>query len=393
MTDNRSALPKPEMRVAPIAQSSGTRRSHVALVPGEAVPVLRLDLPDKLRGAAREEVALRQAADMLGETAGALDVRPLTLSGKERSWSHVMVADRAALHDWHAKAGRRVKALLPDTLALPVAEGVWVFHAEAGRVRARLGPEDAMAGPEPVVARQLRDLLRQADPAPLAALCTGEAMPLIAAILAEAGVTVANRPGDLPPGVPALAAFSRGELALDLRRDPQAARNRIQRAVRAWRWPVMIAALAAGLWTAAQMAVIRAAEQETRAVQAATLDMVRAEFVPAGPILDVRVQVARQLAEMRAAATPQAEAVQGFDLFARAARALDRAGVKVQSVSDQAGGGIGLVVETDDFAGLDALVDALTALPMRVEVQDARLVDVGTAVSAELVLQVPEGAE
>lgn len=365
----------------------------MALVPGEAVPVLRLDLPEKLRGAAREEVARRQAADLLGDVTGTLDVRPLTLEGKAKSWSHVIVADRAALRDWHAQAGRRVRALLPDTLALPVAEGLWVFEAEAGRVRARLGPEDAMAGPEPVVAGQLRSLLRQADPAPLAALCTGDHMPLISAILAEAKVPVANSPGELPSGMPALTAFSRGELALDLRRDPQAARTRIQRGVRAWRWPVMIAAIAAGLWAAAQIAAIRAAEQETRSVQGATLDLVRAEFVPTGPILDVRVQVARQLADMRAAAMPQAEQMQSFDVFALAARTLDRAGLDVQSVSDHASGGIGVVVQTDDFAGLDALVEDLSTQPLLVEVRDARLVEATNRVSAEIVLQASEGGE
>ena len=365
----------------------------MALVPGEAVPVLRLDLPEKLRGAAREEVARRQAADLLGDVAGTLDVRPLTLEGKAKSWSHVMVADRAALRDWHAQAGRRVRALLPDTLALPVAEGLWVFEAEAGRVRARLGPEDAMAGPEPVVASQLRSLLRQAERAPLAALCTGDDMPQILAILAEAKVPVTNSPGELPLGMPALTAFSRGELALDLRRDPQAARTRIQRGVRAWRWPVMIAAIAAGLWAAAQIAVIRAAEQETRSVQSATLDLVRAEFVPTGPILDVHVQVARQLADMRAAATPQAEQMQSFDVFALAARTLDRAGLDVQSVSDHASGGIGVVVQTDDFAGLDALVEDLSTQPLLVEVRDARLVEATNRVSAEIVLQASEGGE
>lgn len=393
MTEKRSSLPKPEIRVALVGQSGKTRWRHVALVPGEAVPILRLDLPDKLRGAAREGVARRQAADLLGEAAETLDVRPLALGGSERSWVHVMVADRALLRDWHAQAGHRAKALLPDTLALPVAEGLWVFEADMGRVRARFGPEDAMAGPEPVVARQLQALLRQSDPVPRAALCSGDAMPLITDALAEAKVPVATRTSDLPSDISDLTAFSRGELALDLRRDPQAARNRVQRAVQAWRWPVLVAAIAAGLWAASQMVVIRAAQEENRSVQSATLDMVRAEFVPSGPILDVRIQVAQRLSELRAGDTPAVERTQSFDVFALAARALDKPTFRVQAVSDNASGGINVLVESDDFASLDALVEALNVLPLLVEVKDARLLENTDRVSAELVIRAPEGGE
>lgn len=393
MTEKRSSLSKPEIRVAQIAQSGKTRRRHVALVPGEEVSVLRLDLPDKLRGAAREDVARRQAADLLGEAVETLDVRPLTLDGSERSWSNVMVADRAAMRNWQAQAGRRVKALLPDTLALPVAEGLWVFEADMGRVRARLGPEDAMAGPEPVVGHQLRILLQQSKPAPRAALCIGDHVPLIAAALAEAKVPVATRTSDLPSDIPELAAFSRGELSLDLRRDPQAARNRIQRAVRAWRLPVLAAAITAGLWAAAQMVVIGAAQQETRALQSETLEMVRAEFVPSGPILDIRVQVARRLSELQASASPAAAQAQSFDVFALAARALDQTGIRVQAVSDQASGGIIVRIDSDDFASLDALVEALNVRPLLVEVKDARLSENTDRVSAELVILAPGGGK
>lgn len=393
MTEKRSSFPKPELRVALVGQSGKMRRQHVALVPGEAVPILRLDLPDKLRGAAREGVARRQAADLLGQAAETLDVRPLTLGGSERSWDHVMVADRALLRDWHAQAGHRAKALLPDTLALPVAEGLWVFEADAGRVRARLGPADAAAGSEPVVARQLRALLRQSEPKPRAALCIGDAMPIITGTLAEASVPVVTRTSDLPSDIRELTAFSRGELALDLRRDPQAARNRIQRAVNAWRWPVLVAAIAAGLWAAAQTVVIRAAQHETRSLQSATLDMVRAELVPTGPILDVRVQVAQRLSELRAADAPAATQVQSFDVFALAARALDKPTLRVQAVSNDASGGINVLVESDDFASLDALVEALDVLPLLVEVKDARLLESTDRVSAELIVRAPEVGE
>ena len=112
-----------------------------------------------------------------------------------------------------------------------------------------------------------------------------------------------------------------------------------------------------------------------------------------GMFLDVRVQVAQRLSELRAADAPAATQVQSFDVFALAARALDKPTLRVQAVSNDASGGINVLVESDDFASLDALVKALDVLPLLVEVKDARLLESTDRVSAELIVRAPEVGE
>lgn len=379
----------PGLAVAPIA-GARPRGRHVALVPGESVPLVALDLPKGLKGAAREQVAQRQLADMLGTDAATLQLRPFAPDGKTDAWSSVLVTERGQVAAWRAQTGRRCVALLPEYLALPVAADVWTVSGTPDRVHARFGPEDGVTTTQAALCLQAARVLAQGH-RPLRVLLFGPGLPAFEALLQQAEIPLEANPGKAATA--SLRAFSRGELTLDLRADPQAARTRLRRQVRAWQWPVLIGTVAAALWAATQLTVIRAAEQETAAVNARSLQVTRQHFVPSGPILDMRVQVTRVLADERASLRASTNDVSPLDLFADAAPVLSGSGARLQSVAWDPAGGLRLILEVKDFAAVDALVDALGAEGLQVTVRDARLTEQTGAVLADLALDLPEGGE
>ncbi|WP_323769597.1 GspL/Epsl periplasmic domain-containing protein [Antarctobacter sp.] len=386
MHDTKALPTDPGLATVPIAEPA-PRGRYVALVPGEAVPLVTLDLPNGLRGRAREQVAQRQLADMLGADAASLQLRPFAPEGMAETWSKVMLAERAQVAKWRGQTGGRCAAVLPDYLALPVSEGVWTVVGTPDRLRVRFGPGDGATTTEGALCLQAARLVA-AGHAPDRVLRFGAPLPAFEGWLAQAGIPLETDP--TKAGSAPLRAFSRGELTLDLRADPQAARTRLQRQVRAWQWPVLTGAVAAALWAATQLTVIRAVEEETATVTTRALQATRQNFVPAGPILDMRVQVARVLADERAALRASNDDVSPLDLFADAAPVVSGAGADLQSVAWEPSGGLRLVLQAGDFAAVDALVDALGAEGLRVTVRDARLAEDSGRVTADLEIGLPE---
>src|SRR6056297_2519329 len=80
----------------------------VAVVPGEAVPLIPLDLPGALRGTARERVARRQLRDAYGGGEAGLDARPARLGETPETWQRMLVAEAGARADWARSEERRV---------------------------------------------------------------------------------------------------------------------------------------------------------------------------------------------------------------------------------------------------------------------------------------------
>ena len=217
----------------------------VALVPGGDVPLIALDLPAGLRGQAREDVARRQLKDRLGLGPEALVMRPFATDGAD-TWHHALVAEAGQLAAWRDLPCR---AVLPDYLALPAAEGVWTLAVEDGTLLARLGPGDGFSAPLPLAPAMLRAALKAGPPR--AVLRLGAPSAALDDPLAEAQLHVARRAEEIAEaGLPLPQRLAHGELAMDLRRDPQAARARLRRRLRPWRWPYLFAACATGLWAA-----------------------------------------------------------------------------------------------------------------------------------------------
>ena len=92
--------------------------AHVAVVPGAQAPLLALELPDGLRGIARERVAQRQLVEQLSSRAEAFEMLPFLPKGAKR-WTRVLVADAEQAGQWRKTLGHNYKKLIPNYLTLP----------------------------------------------------------------------------------------------------------------------------------------------------------------------------------------------------------------------------------------------------------------------------------
>ncbi|EIE50735.1 hypothetical protein AL036_12860 [Salipiger aestuarii] len=326
---------------------------QVTLVSGAEVALLTLDLPARLRGQAREQVALRMLSDRLGLGPGEFAMRPF--ANGSAPWTRVFVVARPLIDAWRDGP----TPVLPDYLALPAASGIWcVTETDDGMLCARLGPDDGFAAVPSVAMLQLtRALARDGAPG---ALLLPHRLPALADWADRQGIPVATTPDAVAAlGLPRPHDFAHGELACDLRRDPLAARSRLERQVLPWRWPVLAAALAMALWAGAQYLAIDRLDRARAGIDSTTRALVREQVVPSGPILDMRVQVARALADARAAQAMQRGAEDPVALTARAAGIVAVSDARPRDIAWASGEGLTLVLLLPDFAATDRIAAQL----------------------------------
>ncbi|HPD92500.1 MAG: hypothetical protein H6900_06130 [Rhodobacter sp.] len=325
----------------------------VALAPGADAPLLTLTLPATLKGPAREDVARRQIRDRLGP---GLDLRPLGAEG----WTRAAVAHRADVLRWRGALGTaaaRCRGILPDYLALPTAPGLWSVQAGRDGLVVRLGPEDGFTA-EPDLARQM---LRQAlaGPGPAAVLRLGADAALDALF---DGLAQATDPAELPAGIvprPLAAA----DLAVDFARDPHADAAGIETRLRRALWPAALVVLGALGWAGSQAVTIRDDRAQAAAIRSETLSAVRRDLLPAGPILDLQVQVTREIDRRTRDARPRAAPLGPLDLLRRAAPVLAE-GAQVGTLT-LGGDRVQVDVALPDFRALDALIAGLAQAGIR----------------------------
>lgn len=351
----------------PLGQGRAPLGRFVALVPGEEAVLIPLSLPPGLKGAARLAVARRQAQDRLGP---GLDLRPAALGSD--AWGALLATDPERLAAWR-RAAAGAQALLPDYLALPAAPGVWVLAAGEGRLRARLGPADGFAA-EPALAALMLALARARGPAPRAVLAEGALPPEVAAVLA--GLTVATNPAALPAPP---RAFAHGELALDLLRDPGTAAEALAARLRLAAAVLVLALLGAAGWAGSVALETAGLRARAAALDDGTLALVRRDILPQGPILDLRAQIAREIA-LRGAGAPAG----GLVLLRQAAQVLAAAGVVPQALALTPAGRVTAEVRVPDFAALDRTAAALADAGLGVEI--ARSASAEGGVAAGLIL-------
>lgn len=361
---------------------------QIGVVPGAEVAVLGLELPNGLRGQNREQVALRQLRDQIGIDASTVEIRPLHLPRQADEWTHMMVVDRDAVARWREAAGDSCLGVLPDYLTLPTAQGVWTVAPAAGaqRLALRLGPVDGFGAGEAMAAVLLRRALAEADLLPQCLLRLGPRLPMIEDIVAEFDIEVVTDPTDVNATV-----LEHGEMAFDLRRDPQLARARLRKRVLPWRWPLLIGVAAAGIWAAAQTVVINRITHETTQLSQQTTRMVQEHFIKTGPVLDARVQVARAVAQAKAQAAGQDEGVDPLDLFARAAAVIAAEGAATVLASYASADGLSLSVTVADFAAAERLASRMRGAGMLVTVRDTRASDTDSGVRTTLDVQPAAG--
>ena len=372
------------VRLGAGATTPGARQ--VALVPGAEVPVLTLELPERLRGQAREQVARRQLRDRIVLDPAQVEMRPFHAQGRAEAWTRVLVADADLVTGWRAAAGPACQAVLPDYLALPTTEALWTVTTTDQEVVARLGPTDGFAAAPDVAARMIQQALHSTEtPPPKALLRLGAPIPAIEALVLARNIPVITTAQEARAlGLADPQVLAHGELQFDLRLDPQAARARVRQKVLPWRWPILIGLVAAGLFAATELISISRFTQEERQVRSDTLAMVRESFVPVGPILDIRTQVSRALATRRAQTASWGGRVAPLDLLGQAAGGIMAHSAAPELISYSPAEGLVLVLRVANFAAAEDLLQALQAEGLGVEQSDARVSDSQQGVRVEL---------
>lgn len=337
MTDKLNLGPRRGLAVVRPGDPS-PRRDHVLAVDGRLAPVMPVELPAKLRGAARLRVAQRQIADRLGLASDDIAVLP---AGKGHDWTRVCMVDRETLAGWADTASGRCRAIVPDYMTLPDKPGHAVMTAQGENILARLGPANGVTVPlgaaEAVLFRALEaDGLR-------AAVVTDTVPKTVTDALVSAGV-------DLIPATLNTAGVAKP--ALDLRDALRTGED--TGALRVWFAAAALAFLAFGLWAAGLMIETRAIDDEAAKIRAETEEVLRQGLIPSGPLLDVREQVARALA---ARAAPDArDDMSGLALFSQVSLIVFERGIGVDAVElDETA--LRLSVNAQDFALAEALQD------------------------------------
>lgn len=382
-----------------LGEGGGDVADQVVLVPGAEVLMLPLDLPQGVRGAAREQVAWRQLRDEIGLGPEVVEMHPYRGTGKPDGWTRALVADVELMAGWRSRT-TGAKAVLPDYLALPAAPGLWVLAISSGGVQARLGVEHGFSCDAGVAPLMLRRALAEAgdavpDTLPRAVLVqSGEAPGWLVALLKEHDIPLLRDAADLEQHkLDPLAVLAHGELSADLRADPRAARDRLRRRILPWRWTVLSALLALASWAAVQLFEIERMERETAALRAELDTIVRQYFVPSGPILDVRAQVSRALAARQAEAAAASGRESPLVLFGQVVDVLDGSGAETDLAVYTPVDGLALDLRLADFAAVDRLVDAFETAGIGVELRDARVSGETREVRADLRLRPKSGAE
>lgn len=382
---------------------------QVVTVPGHQVPIIHLDLPRGLRGQAREQVAQRQLADRTGQRTG-LTLRPCPPLGRGQPrhagdrWEQALVADASLLSQVQDLT---CQAVLPDYMTLPTAPDVWTLAHDrlpgpddAGPsdaediLMARLGPADGFSA-QPALVPALLSRALTTGPRPKAMLLLNLPAPLAAPlqVFAEAeNIPVVQDPAALSDlGLPKPQVLAHGELACDLRQNPMAARNRLEQRLLPWRWPLLALALAAALWASTQILAQNRIASETRALTAQTTALVQQHFVPQGPVLDIRLQVSRQLDSLRAAANASRATVDPLALAAAVGDVVAAAGLHPDALSYTREEGLLLSLRLADFAAVETLQANLRSAALDVTLRDSRVREGQPGVQAEFLITPANG--
>lgn len=282
------------------AEQSAGRRA-VVLVPAADVTLTGASMPTAQRQ------RLRQAVPFALEEQLAADVERLhfALGKRDKSgWLPVAVADRACMDRWFAalnEAGIHSSAMLPDVLALPLAENGWTILLKEGEALLRTGRTTGFAF-DPALAETFVGIaLDQAEVKPEGlriydcAQGDVEAIEQAARAYDIAVHTESCAAGDV-------AIFARGVaegVELDLLQGDYSRREQIGRLWRPWRPAAAMAGvllLVQGGMAAAEYARLSGeAERLTRAVE----ETYREAFPEARNVVDPKVQMERRLQALR----------------------------------------------------------------------------------------------
>ncbi|GEM_PF-2560120 len=284
--------------------NSGTpppqKGGFVALIAGADAPLINFSLPAQLRGAARMEVLLRQVADRLSLPAREVEARPVKLTQTDERWTRSAVADRAQVAGWYQALGSakaRCQAIMPDYLALPCAEGLWVIAREGDQIMARLGLRDGFSAETDLAALLLEQARARAAPR---WILIKSALPDV--VIAQLdGLQQTENHEDLPKSlVPAV--MSNGELSVNFAVDPNADSRRSTARLKAVLSALVLLIAGSVAWSAAIGLETRRDLAQATEIRENTRAAIVRDILDDAPVINLRVQVARAIAARRALA-------------------------------------------------------------------------------------------
>lgn len=387
----KSGRTEAAMPIVPLGEQAG-RQAHVGVVPGAEAPLIAVELPARVRGTQRERIAERHLRDSMGLDPALVELRPMRDPAHPQAWSRLLIADRSRISQWRAEAGEGCRMALPDFLTLSTAKGLWTLDHREGQLLARLGPFDGFSA-EPDLARVVLGRKIAEDP-PKAILWSGPPLPELDALWQDRDIPVLSNSEEVAAlGLPSPARLAHGEESVDLLQDPQQDRDRLARAVLPWRWPMLVALLAVGVWVAALSIETQRLRELTRETRAEASRIARADLIPDGPILDLRLQIGNRLDQLRAGAQSQESADAPLLLASRAIMVLHGNSLKTESIEFSRAEGLLVVAKVADFAAQDVLVSRLKAAGLSVELIESGLGDAGTGVRVSVLLGMAEQGE
>jgi general secretion pathway protein L len=251
----------------------------------------------------------------------------------------------------------------------------------------RVGINDGFTAPSAVAVPLLRAALatEHID----AVLLLGDLPAGIAEAVSAAGVQIFGTVEELGPSV--AWPLSTGRSGLDLRQGEGSASEQL---LGVWLLPLNVAIMALLVWSAGVLVETRRIEAQIGQVGDRTTETLREGLIPTGPILDIRAQVTRSLAEAIGGGANDPASLSVMDILHRAAKVAVQHHAEVRSVSQEAGDTLALTVVMADFEGVEALVSAFADTGLEARTQTARTLDAGGVESRISVTpQATEGTE
>jgi len=338
------------------------------IVPGELVVSLDVDVPTGLRGQKAERIARNGLADCVADPLDALHI----VSGPAQPGRYHALAIRADLLE-QAVAPRRsegvfIDAIVPDYLTVPFEPGAVSIKAEQDRLVVRTGLCSGFAAEtdfailllEEMCERQPFQSIRiEGHSAALEAFCADRALEVQTGSLE----TDQTCPMNLATG-----RFS-ADAGLGAR-------------LRLWRLPLGVIAAALVLVIGTESVRINRATDALAEIDHRIETLMRADLVPAGPLLDVRLQTNRALNDLRANAQGGEGAMtqllrQADQSLLSGARSIKSLEYKDQSLQAE--------LSVTDFRALEVLTTALGRQGLIVQIDRSEAVS-GAGVDAVLIL-------
>ena len=298
----RRQLPVADLSNPPSVWPRGKRA--VLLVPGEDAVVFDLEMPAGVRRGVADRIMFHSVQDVVGEEMAEIHlVRLPPERGATSDRRQAIVTCRVRMSTWLEQAfrmGMRLAAVLPDYLALPWESGVWTVRVESGRLRARFGRLEGFAAETDLGVAILKRRWKDAPAAP-------ERIRLLVepATPEEASTEVYSWMDDL--GIPvgretpsaATPHFEHGELDANLIVGAFSESVTLMQELARWRRPLAFATAALIAWALDTGLTLRHEQAEIERLEHQIEEIFRAEFVPVGPVVNLRVQAARSLEALR----------------------------------------------------------------------------------------------